>query len=71
VEKYKDHERPRGKCYDCKRPYHSFPDLIISDEMWRKINPTHHEGAGLLCLTCSGIRLREDGLHEVPATFYC
>lgn len=50
--KYADSERPKGLCYDCGRPYGSFQDLIISDDLWEQINPTYHEHAGLLCPTC-------------------
>lgn len=60
--KYNDSERPSGKCYDCKIPYGSFRDFTISDEHWEIINPTNHEGAGLLCPTCIANRLDSVGL---------
>lgn len=60
--KYQEHERPKGKCYDCKEPYASFPDMIIPDHLWEKINPTYYEGAGILCPTCICKRLDELGL---------
>ena len=55
--KYKDSERPYGKCYDCRIPYDNFNDMIIPDELWSLINPTYHIGAGLLCPTCIARRL--------------
>lgn len=55
---YKDHERPTGACYDCAVNYSEFPDVSVSDEIWELINPTEHEGAGLLCPTCIAKRIR-------------
>jgi len=55
--KYKDDERPKGKCYDCKLDYHKWGDIIISNNMWELINPTYHKGAGLLCPNCVQNRL--------------
>jgi len=55
--KYHDFERPEGQCYDCGINYNEFPDMIIPDELWEKINPTYHKGAGLLCPTCIANRL--------------
>ena len=57
--RYKDNERPRGRCYDCRRPYGDkhWVDLSISNELWEKINPTYHEDAGLLCPSCIMDRL--------------
>ncbi len=57
-----DEERPACECYDCGMPYHDFPDMVIPDDLWEKINPTHHEGAGLLCPTCIAKRLDMLGL---------
>ena len=60
--KYKDNERPKNVCYDCGLKYgEDFPDFIIPDELWELINPTYHEGAGLLCPTCIANRLRHIG----------
>ncbi len=50
--KYDEWERPRGKCYDCRRPYSTFRDVVVPDSVWEAINPTFHEGAGLLCPLC-------------------
>jgi len=58
--RYKDHERPKGCCYDCGIRYSGFPDVNVSDELWEKINPTEHEGGGLLCPTCIAKRIREN-----------
>lgn len=68
IKKYKDKERPKGKCYDCGLPYSSFPDMCISNELWEKINPTYHKGAGLLCPTCISIRLREIKAGDILGT---
>lgn len=55
--KYKDHERPQGCCYDCGMKYTEFPDMMVPDDLWEKINPTYCRGAGLLCPTCIAKRL--------------
>ena len=44
----------RSGCYDCGRKYgneHGFPDLVVSNQVWKRISPTGHEG-GLLCPSC-------------------
>lgn len=60
--RYKDDERPHGCCYDCGLSYTEFPDMMIPDELWERINPTEHEGAGILCPTCIARRLNYLGL---------
>ena len=60
--KYEDNKRPIGKCYDCRISYNTFQDFIVSDIVWEKINPTYHEGAGILCPTCIVNRLHFLGL---------
>lgn len=69
---YKGDERPRGECYDCRLSYDhpQFVDLHIPDEIWEEINPTPHEGAGLLCPNCIGRRLCEVGISPVDATIW-
>lgn len=59
--RHKDSERPQVCCYDCRMKYSEFPDMIIPDDLWELINPTYHEGAGLLCPTCIANRL--DHIH--------
>jgi len=52
-----------GCCYDCGRPYgneHGFPDLIIPNEIWRRISPTKDNG-GLLCPSCIVKRVSDLG----------
>ena len=66
---YLDEERPTGCCYDCGLPYKQGADLVVSDEVWALLNPTYHEGAGLLCANCMGLRLRVLGMSGVEATF--
>ncbi len=68
--KYRDTERPQSVCYDCGMKYQDFPDMIINDKLWEKINPTYHKGAGLLCPTCMGRRLCTIGETEVKVRFY-
>ena len=60
--RHNENERPKGVCYDCKIPYNSFQDMIISDELWEEINPTNDEGSGLLCPKCITNRLKHLGL---------
>ena len=52
------------QCYDCHRHYADpgFPDLIIPNDAWRKISPTHDEG-GLLCPSCICARLKKAGIN--------
>lgn len=79
MKKYTDKERldklreaGTGACYDCGIIYggDSWSDLIIPDEIWEKINPTYHEGAGLLCCNCIVKRLKELGYTKnVPFQF--
>lgn len=58
--RYTDKERSLQKycqCYDCGAPYHDFEDMVIPNDLWEKINPTEHEGSGILCPTCIVNRL--------------
>lgn len=61
MKRFEDKDRPRCVCYDCNKPYKDFADMIIPDEDWEKINPTFHEGAGILCATCIANRLNSIG----------
>lgn len=70
MKKYQDGDRPKGQCYDCRANYKSFPDMVISDELWEKINPTYHKGAGLLCPTCISIRLKNINAGKVECIIY-
>lgn len=67
--RYKDDERPQGRCYDCGLEYSNFPDMVIPDDLWEKINPTEHEGAGILCPTCIACRLDYLGLWYKDGLF--
>jgi uncharacterized protein (DUF983 family) len=68
--------RPKAICYDCETPYGEGPfgDLVLPNEIWEKINPTYHKGAGLLCPNCIFERLAaigvsvEDGVKIYPAS---
>lgn len=54
----------KGACLDCKRRYgaeYGFPDLIVPDWVWEKINPGS-DGAGLLCPSCICARAYEAGV---------
>lgn len=62
---YREHEREPGNtvyCYDCKRAYVTFPDMMIPDDLWERINPSEHKGGGVLCPTCIARRLDHLGL---------
>jgi hypothetical protein len=66
--RYRDDERPTdSRCYDCARPYASTGDCAIPDELWEAINPTEHEGGGILCANCIIDRLRLVGISDVSA----
>src|SRR3546814_1466042 len=48
-------------CHDCGRPYgneHGFPDLVIPNDVWRRISPSGNDG-GLLCPSCLCARLHQ------------
>lgn len=56
--RYSDDDRPWSHCYDCNLPYKDFPcDMLIQDDLWELINPTEHQGGGLLCPNCICARL--------------
>lgn len=69
MNRYTDEERPKSaQCYDCGLPYDSpeWIEAVISNHTWEMINPTYHQGAGLLCITCMARRLHEIGMGNVP-----
>ena len=69
--RYADHERPKAVCYDCGLAYEAFPvEMVIAHETWEAINPTNHEGAGLLCHNCMIDRLRECNITIVDVLFF-
>jgi hypothetical protein len=55
--KYTEGDKPSGCCYDCRLEYNEFPDMIVPNDIWEKINPSPYEGGGLLCPTCIANRL--------------
>jgi hypothetical protein len=70
--KYTEEERPCGSacyCWDCKLPYGELQDMVLSSELWEKINPSQYRGSGILCPTCIANRLDfigawyKDGLY--------
>lgn len=69
--RYSDGERPsEACCYDCGRPYSSAGDCVIPNDIWARINPTHHTGAGILCACCILDRLHHLGISGVSATLW-
>jgi hypothetical protein len=70
MKRFSDKERPHGQCYDCGLPYDDpgWIDILVPDDVWEIINPTYHEGAGLLCITCIARRCIEARLTTVIAT---
>lgn len=60
-----------ANCDECGRPYgdeHGFPDLVIPNQIWRRISPSGDEG-GLLCPSCICKRLHAAGISNVEAAF--
>lgn len=58
-------------CHDCARPYgdeFGFPDLVVSDETWKRISPSGDEG-GLLCPSCLCKRAHAAGIRVETAVF--
>src|SRR3546814_15589950 len=48
-------------CHDCGRPYgneHGFPDLVIPNDVWRRISHSGNDG-GLLYPSCLDDRLHQ------------
>jgi hypothetical protein len=61
----------KAACYGCARRYgaeYGFPDLVVPDDVWKRISPTGDEG-GLLCPSCMVKRAATLGLENVPARF--
>lgn len=52
-------------CYDCRRAYGTFPDLILPKSVWFIIGPTGDEG-GILCPSCICERMDRHGMCSVP-----
>lgn len=71
MKRYSDDERialdnpPR--CYDCGVLYGSpaWVEAVVSDDVWKRINPTHWQGAGILCVNCIAARCIKAGLIGV------
>lgn len=60
------------RCDDCGRKYgdqYGFPDLVVPNDVWKKLAPRYVNGGGLLCPSCMCRRAAELGLENVPATF--
>lgn len=58
-------------CNDCRRPYgdeYGFPDLVLPNDVWKKISPSGGDG-GLLCPSCMCARATALGLKDVLAVF--
>ena len=55
-------------CFDCGLPYggDAWMDALVPNDVWEIINPTYHEGAGILCVSCINLRCIEAGLLYVP-----
>ena len=56
-------------CYDCGLEYgcDAWADIHLPDDIWELINPSVHEGGGLLCFNCITRRL---GLTNVKIDIY-
>ena len=62
----------KARCYDCKRPYgneHGFPDMVVENDVWRRISPNGDE-TGLLCPSCICARVHKAGMKRVVAAFF-
>lgn len=55
------------RCYDCGFRYGGLGwcDVIVPNDVWELINPTYHEGAGILCFNCISTRLDVLGMTNV------
>jgi hypothetical protein len=64
-------QRETGGCFDCGRPYgdeHGFPDLVIVNDLWRRISPTGDD-CGVLCPSCICKRLHDIGVRQAYGSF--
>ena len=64
-------EPSKGACLDCKRRYgdeYGFPDMLVADEVWEKINPGSN-GGGLLCPSCINARAHRVGIENAGMAF--
>jgi len=52
-------------CQRCGKKY--IIDLMIQDKLWRRITPSKHKEAGLLCPTCICEKLGELGMATIHA----
>lgn len=70
--KYTDEERNiiGCACYDCGLKYGGagWIDAVIDNKYWEIINPSYHNGAGLLCITCIAKRLELLGLSNIEVS---
>lgn len=57
-------------CHDCGQRYDTWPDLLVSDENWKKIAPRKN-GGGVLCPNCMHRRFEALGVPSgsVPTWF--
>ncbi len=55
-------------CYDCGRRYEKGPDLVVSNDDWKRIAP-REDGGGVLCPNCMNDRFEAIGASRVPARF--
>ena len=69
--RYTDEERPLdASCYDCGVPYHAIRDCSLPHEVWERIKPTYHQGAGILCANCIIERLHALKIGGVDAKLW-
>ena len=66
--KYSEGDISTGTCYDCGLWYgcSSWVDAIVPNDVWELINPSEHEGSGLLCFNCMTRRVEFLGCESVP-----
>lgn len=73
IRKYTE-ERPIGtnRCYDCGMKYDDtgWIEIVVPDDIWETISPTHRKGGGLLCGSCLIRRLVIAGIKTVSVEIY-
>jgi hypothetical protein len=73
---YTEEERNIGfeSCYDCGIPYSALGDCVVSDQIWRLIQPRpvaeEWRGCGLLCANCIIERLHHLKIYGVHAMLW-
>ena len=70
--RYTEEEKPvtDASCYDCGLAYEYAGDLVLPDNVWRRISPRMDSDAGILCPNCILQRLHFLGISGIGAILW-